>query len=89
MAVNRFVQQGVFDPRDIETMSMALDDVCRALGLADGHAARAVMAMRIIELVRRGEHSPTALRDRVLSEANGLASPAAAKNETSPQRALG
>jgi hypothetical protein len=60
---------GVYSPVDIRTMSMALDDVCKALRL-DGHAAgKEAVAIRIIELARRGERSPTKLRDRVLAEA--------------------
>jgi hypothetical protein len=30
-----------------------------------------LVAMRIIDLARRGERSPTKLRDRLLAEANG------------------
>ena len=52
-------------------MSMALDDVCAALKLRDG-SAKEVIAARIIDLARRGERSPTRLRNRVLYEA-GLA----------------
>ena len=63
--------EGVYSPVDIRTMSMALDDVCKVLRL-DGHAAaKEAVAIRIIELARRGERSPTKLRDRVLAEANG------------------
>jgi len=50
-----------FDPTDIQAMSMALEDACKALNVQGG----------IIELARRGERSPTKLRDRVLAEANG------------------
>jgi hypothetical protein len=60
--------EAVFDPKDIAAMSMALDDVCKALKLDDG-AAKEVMASRIIDLARTGERSPTRLRDRVLREA--------------------
>lgn len=60
--------EAVFDPKDIAAMSMALDDVCKALKLDDG-AAKEVMASRIIDLARMGERSPTRLRDRVLREA--------------------
>jgi hypothetical protein len=61
--------EGVYSPVDIRTMSMALDDVCKELRL-DGHAAgKEAVAIRIIELARRGERSPTKLRDRVLAEA--------------------
>jgi hypothetical protein len=34
-------------------------------------AAREIVAIRIVELAKRGERSPTKLRDRVLEEANG------------------
>jgi hypothetical protein len=64
----------VFGPQDIETMSKALDDVCKALKL-DGHTtAREVVATRIIELARRGERNANRLQERVLAEANGVAS---------------
>jgi hypothetical protein len=66
-----FMVDTVFGPDDIKAMSMALDDVCRELRVnGDGHA-KEIIAGRIIELARRGERSPTKLRDRVLHEANG------------------
>lgn len=47
-----------------------MDDVCKELKL-DGNAnAKETIAVRIIELARCGERSPTKLRDRVLREAN-------------------
>lgn len=61
----------VFDPNDITAMSMALDEVCNALKVDGDATAREVIATRIIDLARRGERSPTKLRDRVLAEANG------------------
>jgi hypothetical protein len=63
--------EGVFDPKDIAAMSMALDDVCTALNLNGSVSAKEIIAGRIIDLVRRDERSPTKLRDRVLQEANG------------------
>lgn len=61
-----------FDQKDIEIMSMALVDVCRSLGVSGNNPAAAeVVAVRIVELARRGERSPTKLRDRVLSETDG------------------
>jgi hypothetical protein len=89
VAINQFLQEGAFEPQDIKAMSMALNDVCQALSLADGHAGRAVIAIRIIELARRGERSPTRLRDRVLSEANGLVGLAAPVDEKLRQQAHG
>ncbi len=67
-----FVKDGVIDHADITAMSMALDDVCKALDLAGDSAAREVIATRIIDLAKAGERSPTRLRDRILHEA-GLA----------------
>jgi hypothetical protein len=64
---------GAFGPDHIEAMSTALDDICKTLHLTNGSngakAAREVVAERIIELARRGERSPTVLRERVLQEA--------------------
>ena len=60
-----------FAPDDITAMSMALDDVCKELKINGGTSAREVIAVRIIELARRGERSPTKLRDRLIREANG------------------
>ena len=68
----RFLEgESVFEPSDIAAMSIALDDVCKALKL-DGNAnAKEMVAVRIIELARRGERNPARLRDRLLNEANG------------------
>ena len=65
-----FVKDGVFDDKDITAMSSALDDVCKILNLRDDSAAREVIAIRIIDLARAGERSPTRLRDRILHEAD-------------------
>ena len=66
-----FLRDAVFEPRDITAMSMALDDVCNELKIAGDNAAREVIAIRIVELAKRGERSPIKLRDRLLAEANG------------------
>jgi hypothetical protein len=63
-------EAGVFEQADIKAMSMALDDVCKSLDLKGDERARETVAVRIIELARRGERSPTKLRDRLLAEAN-------------------
>jgi hypothetical protein len=69
-AIVPFLEGAAFDQADIKAMSMALDDVCKALNIV-GNAAKTVIAIRIIELAQRGERSPTKLRDRLLAEANG------------------
>jgi hypothetical protein len=67
-AILPHLRDAVFDPKDITAMSMALEDVCKALDILDG-PAREVIAERIIALATTGERSPTRLRDRVLREA--------------------
>lgn len=62
---------GAFEPNDIDAMSLACEEICKALHINGDARARETIAARIIELARRGERSPTALRDRVLAEANG------------------
>jgi hypothetical protein len=71
-AIRPYLRDAVFDQKDISAMSMALDDVCKALNILDDRQAREVIAERIIALARDGERSPTLLRDKVLREA-GLA----------------
>jgi hypothetical protein len=69
-AITAFLQDHSFDTHDIQAMSMAFEDVCKALNLPQmNHQARKAVAARIIELARRGEINPTRLCDRVLKEA--------------------
>ena len=65
-----FVSAGAFEPNDIEAMALACEQVCDALHINGDAEARETIAARVIELARRGEPCPTALRDRVLAEAN-------------------
>ncbi len=69
-AILPFVLAGAFEPDDIKAMSLACEDVCNALHINGEVRARETIAARVIELARRGELSPTLLRDRVLAEAN-------------------
>ena len=69
-AIVPFLKGAAFEPQDIQSMSLALDDVCKALKIDGDGAARETIAVRIIELARRGERSATKLRDRLLEEAN-------------------
>jgi tartrate dehydratase beta subunit/fumarate hydratase class I family protein len=83
-AIIPFLKDRAFEPHDIQAMSMAFDDVCKLLGLID-ELSREVMAVRIIELARRGERSPTKLRDRVLYEtglANAIETPSSNRNDS-------
>ena len=69
-AILPYASAGVFEPNDIEAMSLAYEQVCNALHVNGDAEARETIAARVIELARRGERCPTALRDRVLAEAN-------------------
>jgi hypothetical protein len=63
-------EQNVFEPEVTRAMSEAFDEACRKLRLMDGAASeREVIAVRIIELARRGERDPARLCERVLREA--------------------
>ena len=68
--ISPFLQHGAFGPDALRAMSTALEEVCRMLKLDHDQGAREVMALRIIELARRGECDPERLRDRVLREAD-------------------
>jgi hypothetical protein len=66
-----FLPDNGFAQSDIDAMSTALDDICKELNLPGGdNPARRVIAERVIDQARRGERSPTILRDRVLRETN-------------------
>jgi hypothetical protein len=67
--------RSVFEPELTHAMSMAFDEVCRALKLSNTAVGeRETVALRIIEWARRGERDPARLRERVLRDA-GAASP--------------
>lgn len=59
---------GVFEPHDVEAMSVAHSEACDALHLNGDARARTAIAVRVIRLARRGKIDPDALRDQVLAE---------------------
>jgi hypothetical protein len=62
--------QSVFDPETLRAMSAALDQACHALKLPDTAAReRETVAVKIVELARRGERDPERLCERVLHDA--------------------
>jgi hypothetical protein len=72
MAIREYLHNdAAFSPEDIKTMSHALEDACNALKVNGDAKAREAVAIRIIELARRGERDAANLRDRVVAEANG------------------
>ena len=71
MAIRQYLHDDVaFSPEDIKTMSHALEDACNALKVNGDARAREAIAIRIIELARRGDLDAAKLRDRVVAEAN-------------------
>jgi hypothetical protein len=69
-----FLQEDAFDPDALRAMSTALEEVSRTFQLDGDQRAREIIAVRIIELARRGERDPERLRDRVLREAGATPS---------------
>jgi hypothetical protein len=69
-----FLQDEAFDPDALRAMSTALEEVCRKLQVNGDQRAREAMAVRIIELARRGERDPERLSDGVLREAGATPS---------------
>jgi hypothetical protein len=63
-------EEAVFGPEETQAMSVAFDEVCRALNLSEtATRAREAVAIRIVELARRGERDPARLSARVMREA--------------------
>jgi hypothetical protein len=61
--------QIVFTPGATHAISVAFDEVCRALFVPDNaKAVREAIADKVIEHARRGEDDPDRLRDAVLKE---------------------
>jgi hypothetical protein len=67
----RCIDAETFEPAAIQVMSVALDDICKALNIPADAIAREVIAIRVIELAGCCAQSPTELRDSVLAEAKG------------------
>lgn len=62
--------EAVFSPEAAHAMSVAFEDVCRMLQLPQEAAReRDAVAVRIVELARRGERDPKRLSERVVREA--------------------
>jgi hypothetical protein len=69
MTIVPFLTDNVFGPRDIQAMSMALEDVCTILNLADDDKSeKERLANKIITLAKGGEPDAALLRDRMLRE---------------------
>jgi hypothetical protein len=66
--------EAAFPPEVIDAMSWAFDEVCERLAIQEtADAPREMVALRIVELARKGERDPERLRDKALKSIGGLA----------------
>jgi hypothetical protein len=60
------LENGAFGPETAEAMAATVEEVCQTLGVNSDLPVREIIAIRIIELARRGERDTRKLRDRLL-----------------------
>jgi hypothetical protein len=73
--ITPFLGDAVFGPEALSVMSAAFEDVCKAVEVSGrSDVTKEVIASLIIELARRGETDPVAMREMVLREL-GLSRP--------------
>ena len=66
------VGSGAFSPEEVVILTTAFEDALRALSLVDRKdPAVTMVAKRVIELAKGGEHDPILLRDAVLKSLRG------------------
>jgi hypothetical protein len=69
MAIHRLVREAAFDQADIDRMTAAYDAALTLLRLTDRHdPITELIAKKIIEITRDGEHDPRHICARALKE---------------------
>ena len=67
MPLNKLINAGVFEPKQIAAMTVAYERVLQRLGLPDRNSPLAeVAAKKIIELAKLGELNPEVLCEKAL-----------------------
>jgi len=67
MPIRKYIEGHAFDPETIEVMSAALAKACASLGLVDkDDPVIRLVALKVIELARAGEHDAARLTAAVL-----------------------
>jgi hypothetical protein len=67
MPITRLLQDTAFGPDEIAVLVAAYEDALRALSLVNRtDPATEMVAKKIIELAKQGEHDPVRLRERVI-----------------------
>ena len=75
MPITPYLNGMSFNPETKRVMGVAFEMVCAALRLSDrGDLANEMIARRIIELAKAGEHNPDLLFENVLKEFRAQAS---------------
>ena len=75
MPIRRYLDDhSAFEPHEIDAMSRALEDACKALQIDGDARDRETIAARIIDLARNGVIDATALSERVIAEAKAMRS---------------
>jgi hypothetical protein len=70
---NEAIGEPAFPPEVIDAMSWAFDAVCERLAIPEtADAPREMVALRIVELARKGERDPQRLRDKAIKSIGGL-----------------
>jgi hypothetical protein len=69
MPLMRHLREAAFEPTAIEAMTAAFEAVCKSLQLLNRDDPIAhVVARKIIEIARSGEHDPQRIHDLALAE---------------------
>ena len=69
MTIAPFLKDNVFGPRDIQAMSMALEDVCKILNVAhEARSEKEFLAKKLVGSAHQGQRDAALLRDRMLRE---------------------
>ena len=69
MAISRLLQEAAFDQADIDRMVAAYDAALKLLRLPDRNdPITEIVARKIIEVARSGEHDPARICGRALKE---------------------
>jgi hypothetical protein len=71
MPLTPYLKGGVFEPEQIEAMTVAFRAVCRSLQLAErDDPFTEIVARKVIEIAGTGEREPERLHDLVLTALN-------------------
>ena len=67
MSIHRSIQDVSFDDAAMRAMGVAFDQACDELGnFGTGVTVREIMAKRVVEVAKRGEHNPARLCQQAL-----------------------